>query len=148
MPKNFPKNQICLGDHILTKSLRLGVRHGEVARQLGVDRHVLWGWVSNRKEVHLKFIPRVLAWLGYDPFPEPESFGGRLRKCRMTAGLSQEALGKLLGIRAGTIGEFERGRIPNPDHRDRIDRFNRGDRGSCSRHAEIPSEIPFSENLQ
>ena len=107
----------------MSKRARLGLVLGETAKSLGVSRHVLWGWESNRKNVHLKFIPRVIAWLGYDPFSEPESFGARLRKRRRAAGLSQIALGKLLGIRAGTIGEFERGRIPNPDYRDRIERF-------------------------
>jgi transcriptional regulator with XRE-family HTH domain len=51
-------------------------------------------------------------FLGYDPFPEPGSFGARLRKYQMAVGLSQAELGEALGIRAGTIGEFERGRIP------------------------------------
>ncbi len=123
MPKNFPKNPETLGDHILAKYLRLGLSHSEAADQLGFDGHVLWGWTSNRKKVHLKFIPRVIEWLGYDPFPEPESLGVSLRNHRMAAGLSQETLGKLLGIRASTIGEFERGRIPNRKHRDHIDWF-------------------------
>ncbi len=123
MPKNFPKIRETLGDHILTKYLRLGLSHGKAAEQLGVSRHVLWAWTSNRKQVHPKFIPKVIAWLGYDPFPEPESFGASLRNHRMAAGLSQEALSKLLGIRASTIGEFERGRVPNRKHRYHIDWF-------------------------
>ena len=73
-------------------------------------------------------IPRVIEWLGYDPFPEPDSFGARLHKHRTAAGLSQVEFGELLGIRGETIGEFERGRAPNPDHRQKIDRFmNRTD---------------------
>lgn len=120
MPKNFPKIRKTLGDHILTKYLRLGLSHREAAKQLGVDRHVLWGWTANRKEVHLKFIPNVIAWLGYNPLPNPKSLGGRLRRKRVSAGMSQEELGRVLRIRSATILDFEKGRRPNPDHGKRI----------------------------
>ena len=100
-----------------------GVHKMEAARQLGVSRHVLWGWTSNRKQVRLKFIPKVVEWPGYGPFPEPGSFGARLRQRRRAAGLSQTVLGKLPGIRAGTIGDFGRGRVPDARHRARVGRF-------------------------
>ena len=113
MPKNFPEIRKTLGDHVLAKYLRSGLSHGEAAEQLGISRHVLWGWTSNRKTVSLKMIPRVIEWLGYDPLPETTSFGTRLRQQRIAAGLSQVELGKLLGIRANSIGEIKRGHPPS-----------------------------------
>jgi transcriptional regulator with XRE-family HTH domain len=48
--------------------------------------------------------------LEYDPFPEPESFPGKIKTYRLRPGLSQKRMAEKLGVDPGTIGYWELGK--------------------------------------
>lgn len=47
--------------------------------------------------------PAVIAFLGYDPSPEPQSFGERIQVARRRQGLSQKELAGSLGLDPVTV---------------------------------------------
>lgn len=51
----------------------------------------------------------------------PTEVGARIIEARTNAGMSREELGLHLGVRADTVGRWERGRSsPRPNHLDRV----------------------------
>jgi DNA-binding XRE family transcriptional regulator len=74
----------------------------------------LLNWEKGRAEPELRFLPAILVFLGYDPRPEPATFGGRLRAAREAAGLSEEALARKLGLDPGTVAAWERDEVSRP----------------------------------
>ena len=58
-------------------------------------------------EIPVRFYPRVIHFLGYNPLPEPETFGQAVRHERMTRGLMRLKLAGLAGVVEGTIDRIE-----------------------------------------
>jgi DNA-binding transcriptional regulator YiaG len=62
--------------------------------------------------------PKVLAFLGYDPSPAPQTAAERLTAARRAQGLSMRALARSIGCDEGTVEKWERGvRMPGRRHR-------------------------------
>jgi DNA-binding XRE family transcriptional regulator len=57
-----------------------------------------------------RFGPKVVDFLGYDPLPDPKSFGQEVWKLRWSLGLTQRALAGHLGIDDVTVRGWETGR--------------------------------------
>ncbi len=55
-------------------------------------------------------MPKVVAFLGYDPFgPPPASFPLQLKAARISAGFTRRQLAARLGVHPGTVAKWERG---------------------------------------
>jgi transcriptional regulator with XRE-family HTH domain len=106
--KHYPNQINTLGDHLRKRRLDLGLLQKEVARKIGVDEVSIYNWERQRTQPEIRFIAPIIEFLGYDPFPEPESFPERLKTCRMRMGLSQKKLAEKFGIDPGTIMNWER----------------------------------------
>jgi transcriptional regulator with XRE-family HTH domain len=88
-----------------------------VAEVLGVSVGTVLNWERNYTRVATRFLPQVVAFLGYDPREETEALGDRIRRQRERQGLSQVALAEKLGLNASTVVAWENGRIRLPFHR-------------------------------
>lgn len=88
----------------------LGLQVRRLAAQLGADQDSLTNWEEGRTAPAIRYVPGVLAFLGYDPRPVPEDLAGRLVHHRVGLGLSQEAFARLLGVDPGTLRRWESGR--------------------------------------
>jgi hypothetical protein len=66
-----------------------------------VDNSSIVNWELNHKNSALKHIPRIIAFLGYDPTAreKPESLGERIRLKRRRPGLSLKELARVPGNR-------------------------------------------------
>jgi transcriptional regulator with XRE-family HTH domain len=106
----YPKELNTLGDHLRKRRLDLKLLQREVAEKIGVDEITIGNWERQRTQPEIRFIARIIKFLGYDPFPEPESFPERLKMYRLKMGLSQRKLAAKLGIDPGTLGGWETGR--------------------------------------
>ena len=97
----------------------------EVAEALGVDHQTVLNWERNHTRVSTRFMPKVVAFLGYDPRQESGQFGERIRTLRERQGLSQAALAAKLGINTSTVTAWERGRVRKlfPTVRRRFEKF-------------------------
>jgi transcriptional regulator with XRE-family HTH domain len=121
---HYPYTLSTLGDHLRKRRLDLGLRQGDVAAQLAVNISTVTNWEKNYTAPPLSLIPRVIAFLGYDPRPEPAeslSFDQQIVRARQRVGLSQKALAQHLGVDPGTLAKWERGeREPAPEYRQQL----------------------------
>jgi transcriptional regulator with XRE-family HTH domain len=82
-----------------------------VAAELGVSVSTIWNWETSHTGVATRFLPKVVAFLGYDPREESGNLGDRIRMQRERQGLTQITLAKKLGLNVSTVVAWERGRV-------------------------------------
>ena len=87
----------------------------QVAELLAVDRITLQNWERGATEPTVRLIPRILAFLGYDPKPEPRSLPRRIAYARRRLGLRQEDLAAALGASLVAIWQWETGQTVPPE---------------------------------
>ena len=91
--------------------MEIGLLQSQLAQHLGVRTDTLRNWEWNRTLPTLRYHPRVLEFLGYDPAPnEPKSLGERLLKYRRDQGFTQRDLACQIGIDPTTLSRLERNR--------------------------------------
>jgi len=91
-----------------------GLWQKHVAREIGCSKASLTNWEKGHAEPELRFLPAILAFLGYDPRPAPATFGARIRAAREAAGFSERELARRLGLDPGTLAAWERDEIRRP----------------------------------
>lgn len=109
------------GDHIRKRRLDLGLLQKDVAKQVGADVCSVLNWEKGRAEPELRFMPAILAFLGYDPRPMPESLPERLVCYRQSKGWSQKKFAEVLGVDQSTLARWERGERKPRQHLTMID---------------------------
>jgi DNA-binding transcriptional regulator YiaG len=81
-------------------------------------------WESNASLPAIRYVPAILSFLGYDPFPPAQTFADRLTTARKVLGLSQRRLALSLGVDPGTLQSWEAGRHkPTERSVERVERF-------------------------
>jgi transcriptional regulator with XRE-family HTH domain len=133
-PPKHPRVLRTLGDHLKKARLERGLFQVTVAGALGVSVTTVNKWERNHTQVATRSLPKLLAFLGYDPRLEGGHLGERIRMLRERQGLSQEALAAKLGLSPLTVNRWERGRVrkPVPEVRRRFEEFLAGGSASIS----------------
>src|SRR5690606_3591110 len=91
---------------------------------VGVNKAAVHYWENGEDFPHIQSVPKILEFLGYDPFPESTTFAEALRHFRMKNGLTQESLARLLGVRSEAVSTWESGRCqPSAVNLSRIERL-------------------------
>lgn len=109
LPPEYPQELRSLGDHLRTERLRRGLLQREAAREIGVTVMTVNGWEMGRAEPKVSYIPAILGFLGYDPYPEATSLGEGLRQERERRGLTQHKIARLLGTTQALVSLLETG---------------------------------------
>lgn len=78
-PSACPRHPTTLGQHLKKRRIKLGLHQKAVAERLGLDECTIGNWEKDRTCPAVRYLPRLIEYLGYDPFPTPQSFGDRLR---------------------------------------------------------------------
>jgi len=83
-------------------------------RQLSLRFHVddttIYLWERNKVSPSLARIPKIIEFLGHDPFEKSaEKMGDKIREYRRVHGLSQKKLAEQLGVDQTTLAGWERG---------------------------------------
>jgi len=65
-------------------------------------------WECNATVPAIRYTPAILRFLGYDPFPQAETFSEQLATVRKTLGWSQRQAVSL-GVDPGTLQSWEAG---------------------------------------
>ncbi|MBI2998952.1 MAG: helix-turn-helix transcriptional regulator [Deltaproteobacteria bacterium] len=99
-----------LGDHIRKKRLELGLLQKDLAGKIGVDQGTACRWETNETSPPIRFIPKIVDFLGYNPLPAPKTFPEELLAARRALGLTQRGMAKRLGVDPTTILLWERGK--------------------------------------
>jgi len=119
-----PRELKTIGDHLRKKRLELKLLQKEVAQMLGVDEVTVYNWEKNRASPRLQHTPKVVEFLGYLPFEEPETLGERIVYYRRLGGVTQKELAKKIGVDPATLARWERGeREPQGAYRERLVSF-------------------------
>ena len=72
----------------------------------------------------MSMYPRIIKFIGYDPFPEPVTTGEALLAHRRRQGLSRKRLAAIIGIDEGTVLRLERGKpCPSGECGNRVEAF-------------------------
>lgn len=80
----------------------------DVAKQLGVHIESLKNWEHNIGRPLPRQIPRIVAFLGYDPEPIPQVLAKRIVHARRQQGLTQNNMAKALGVDPVTVYRWEK----------------------------------------
>ena len=104
-----PKELWTVGDHLKRRRLDLGLRQKDVAAELHVNEFTVCGWENNKKAPAVRYLPRIIEFVGYDPYPTPRTLGEEIAARRRRLGLSRKGLAKKLGMDEMTIAHIEEG---------------------------------------
>jgi transcriptional regulator with XRE-family HTH domain len=88
-----------------------GLRQEQAAEVLGVGKTTMVNWEMGHTRVAVRYLPRVVAFLGYDPTPESATLGERIRAARHREGISQKTLAQRLDLNVSTVTAWELGRV-------------------------------------
>jgi len=111
----YPEHPKTIGEHIRKRRMDLHLLQSDVAEILNICIDSITGWENGRSEPQIHFYPRIIDFLGYNPFEtSKETIGTRIKAYRLTHGLSQKKMGKLISVDGSTICSWENGiTVPN-----------------------------------
>jgi transcriptional regulator with XRE-family HTH domain len=98
------------GDYIKVRRLDLKLTKRQLSLRFNVDDVTIYLWEKNRVRPSLAQIPKIIEFLGRDPFEKKtENLGERIREFRRVHGLTQKKLAEQLGVDQTTLAGWERG---------------------------------------
>lgn len=108
-------NPKTIGEKLKNRRLQLGLLQKDVAERIGVCEDSVTLWENNRNEPSVGYLPKIINFLGYEPFEiDTSTLGGQIKLYRYQNGLSQADLAKILEINESTVFQYENGRhIPS-----------------------------------
>ena len=105
----YPQSRNGVGEHLRKRRTELGLRQKDVAHEMKVSEWTLMNWESSETTPRVRYGPRIIDFLGFDPLPDPADFGQEVWKLRWTRGLTQRQLAALLRVDESTVRDWERG---------------------------------------
>lgn len=112
-PNDIPTELKTLGDHLKKRRLLLQQFQKEVSLHLGVNEWTYGNWENDRAEPTVRMFPKILSFLEYYPFAEPQTLGERILKYRRYNGISVKRLALEIGVDEQTLSRWERGIAPH-----------------------------------
>jgi transcriptional regulator with XRE-family HTH domain len=98
------------GDHIKTQRLDLKLIKRQLSLNLNVSDITIYLWEKNKVKPSLAQIPKIIKFLGCDPFEiTVETLGDRIKEYRRIHGLTQKKLAEQLEVDQTTLAGWERG---------------------------------------
>jgi len=107
--KQYKEAPETLGEHLRKQRTLRGSLQREVAAMLGVNESTYLLWEHDRERPFVRYLPKIIDFLGFDPFSRADTLGQRIRGKRRKLGLNQEMAAKLIGVDEGTLRRWESG---------------------------------------
>jgi len=98
-----------LGAHLRRRRRELRLRRVDAAKLVGADEKTLMWWERDQREPIVSLYPGILAFLGYEPWPEPQSLRDALLAERRRRGINLAQAAELVGVDEGTWRRWETG---------------------------------------
>ena len=109
-PSQLIENPQVIGEHIKNRRLQLKLTQADVAKVFDICEDSMTGWENGRSKPQIQFYPKIISFLGYNPFSvDTSTLGGRIKYYRIIHGLSQEDFAKKIGVNESTIFSWEKG---------------------------------------
>ena len=105
-----------LGDHLRARRLTLGLSRAEAAERLKVGAFTLGDWERGDHSPRSRYWPKILAFLEYDPHPEPETLAEEIAAVQRREGWTQAEFASALGAPPCTVWAWTTGRPPRRKH--------------------------------
>jgi transcriptional regulator with XRE-family HTH domain len=109
LPSGYPTELVSLGDHLRATRLDRRLTQAQAAEELEVVEMTVVNWELGHTGPNLSAIPRLIAWLGYDPRPAGDTLAEQIRWVRQSRGLSREAFAASLGVDPTSVARWESG---------------------------------------
>ncbi len=115
---SYPDSPVTIGEHIRKRRMELKLLQSDVAECFDVSTDCITFWEKNRSNPQIKFFPKIISFLGYNPLAFDEStLSGKIKAYRYRTGTTSYMLANLLKVDQSTVTEWENGkRIPAPKH--------------------------------
>jgi transcriptional regulator with XRE-family HTH domain len=98
-----------LGEHLKKRRRELGLLQREAAERMGIQRDTYINWEKDKtRPVASQFRP-VVAFLGYDPTPAPETLSERLKAKRRQLGVTFAQVARYLEWDPVTLSRYLNG---------------------------------------
>jgi transcriptional regulator with XRE-family HTH domain len=108
--EKYPDKCLTWGDWIKCRRLDLRLTKRQLSRKLNVSDVTIYLWERNKVRPSLARIPKIIEFLGRDPFEkETATLGDKIREYRRVHGLSQKKLAEKIGVDQSTLQGWERG---------------------------------------
>jgi transcriptional regulator with XRE-family HTH domain len=112
LPSQTIENPQTIGEHLRKRRLELKITQKSVANIIGVSEDSITYWENERSSPQIRFYPKLIEFLGYNPFPfEKETLGGKIKKYRIENGLSIKRLAEAFGIEGRILVLWEENKI-------------------------------------
>jgi transcriptional regulator with XRE-family HTH domain len=106
-PTPFPLEPKTLGEHLKKRRHELGLIQKDVAARLGICHETYIHWEKDQTTPYTASYGPLIAFLGYDPSPAPQSLGERILARRRELGLTGKQLAHILGWDERTVLKYE-----------------------------------------
>ena len=107
IPKTLAPPPVTLGQHLKQHRDRCKQRQKDVAAILGIGHFTYMTWEKDQATPFPRYYPSIIAWLGYNPLPEPASVGEERKRKRLSLGFTTLEMAKHLGCDSGTVERHE-----------------------------------------
>jgi len=99
------------GDYIKVRRLDLKLTKRQLSLRFNVSDVTIYLWERNKVKPSLTQIPKIIEFLGRDPFEnKADSLAERIKDFRRVRGLSRKKLADQLGIDPSTLEGWETGK--------------------------------------
>lgn len=99
-----------IGGHLKKRRHELKLQQKQVAGRLKINQCTYIKWEANRVDPEIRYWPRIIEFLGYDPLrPTTQSLGDQLAATRRALGLSRKRVATILRIDEATVANIENG---------------------------------------
>ncbi len=109
--KGYPENPTTLGEHLSRRRMELELRQKDVGPLLTVDDSTVLNWEKGKTIPATRYLPQIVTFLGYDPFPAPRTLGERVVAARRRLGIPRKKLARRLGVDEGALKRWEEDRM-------------------------------------
>lgn len=110
IPKDSDFSPSTFGEHVLKRRLTLRITQKELGKRLGVSNNTVFNWELGVVKPAIKYIPRLIEFLGYDPEPTTQlTIQDRLAAKRRELGWTQKVAARRLGVDPCTWSTWECG---------------------------------------
>jgi transcriptional regulator with XRE-family HTH domain len=107
--KGYPTTPKTVGEAIRKRRLDLNLRQIDVAAIIDCDEISVVNWEKGRWTPHIKHMPGIRRFLGYNPLPAGSSIAERIVVHRKSCGLTQKEFAGQVDVDPSTLAKWERG---------------------------------------
>ena len=106
-PIGYPREPASVGEHLKQRRFDQGLTQAALAEHLGTCAGSVRNWEKGKTSPALKQWQAVIAFLGFDPNPEPKNLAELLLAIRRQHGWSLREFAGVLDVAPETIGGWE-----------------------------------------